>query len=461
MECAQNISSCVETLRAQLLVASRGWTECQSDHTIFPHQVKLLRAVLDPLYDKHGFAAAHWCTFYVASSMGQLTSTAGCKGECTGGNQLCAITSRITSPMIGLQSCVCSSLTRRFGQPPIQDETGVDLHPWGIYLADRALSKARAVKRTPTWEEISDVLQLIKRHMVEPVDEEPLHGFLWRLVATDPPVSGITHPAHFAHRACLLFHHGQCDHPCRECAHGIGHGLYYRELDVHAAIHRCVTMHRVGDTSSWHILNDTQWWRGCAGGAFHSWFNSMTFSSQQQALDAPHTVMREACYSGHEVACAMGQSPEVVSMWASECFHALGLDGAQDRLDEAKHGKCGARATVANLTSAALRLIHTLPPDGRTKPVGTEWELHAYRMPIFHEKRARGVELLGTIPTAYIRSHVKTLLALVSDADNDVRGNALRVLQRVRPLLEDKEASVRDAVDRVFWMSAGRGDSAV
>ena len=188
--CARDIAGCVQALHGRLLTASEEWSECDSDGTVLPRAAALISTVLDPVYDTHGFSAAHWCSFYVASAMGKLKHS--CTGDCKGGSGACEHPG-LASPMIGLAPCVCASLTGRFGAPPIKDGANVDLHPWGIYLAERLLAKARASRRAVAWAEVSDVLQLVKQHMVGPVDEEPLHGFLWRTVAADPTLSGVTH----------------------------------------------------------------------------------------------------------------------------------------------------------------------------------------------------------------------------------------------------------------------------
>jgi hypothetical protein len=285
--CAHDIAACVQALHPLLLSASTGWTECHSEGFVLRHQARLLGRVLDPTHDQHGYSAAQWCALYSSSAL--VPMRGACVGQCSSDNDVCgwpaaenASRAGVVSPMFGLQPCVCASLHRQFGWPPLNGSATMDLHPWGVYLAERTLAKARIHQRAPTWAELSNVLEQIKRHMISPVDEEPMHGYLWRMLATNATLSGITHPAHFAHKACSLFHDGKCREACYECGHGVGHGLFYRDLDIHTAIDKCLTMGHAaqsGEQGS-HVLNDANWKRGCASGAFHSWFNSMTFPDQ-------------------------------------------------------------------------------------------------------------------------------------------------------------------------------------
>ena len=282
----------------------------------------------------------------------------------------------------------------------------MDLHPWGMFLADRMLDKVRDQGRPPLFTEVREYLSLIKKHMVGWIDEEPLHGFLWRTLAANREVSGISSPAAYAHQACALFYNPGCQHSCRECAHGIGHGLYYRMKTINSAIEHCVSLtHSSSNGSSvgWsQILRDTSWKMACAGGAFHSWFNSMIWRDQQPALEAYD--MTTLCENGE-----LASQGEARVAWSKVCRKALGFDGAQERLALAQRGECGSRASSAIVLGVALSRIHN----------GTSVDI-----------TASGIELLSTLPSSEVHHHMAALVALLTHPEEDLRAVSLMALTK-------------------------------
>ena len=282
----------------------------------------------------------------------------------------------------------------------------MDLHPWGMFLADRLLDKARDLGRPLVITEVSEHLLLIKQHMVGRIDEEPLHGFLWRTVAADRGVSGVSHLATYAHQACALFYSSGCQHSCRECAHGIGHGLYYHMKTINNAIEHCVSLAHSssnGSSMGWsHILRDMSWKMACAGGAFHSWFNSMTWRDQQPALEAKD--MATLCENGQ-----LASQGEARVAWSKVCREALGFDGAQERLALAQRGECGNRASSAIVLGVALSRIHN----------GTSVDI-----------TASGIELLSTLPSLEVHLHMAALVALLTHPEEDLRAVSLMALTK-------------------------------
>ena len=449
MHCSRDIAACVDGLRAQITNASRGWSSCHSDSTIFPQQVMLLHRLLSPLYDRHGFAAAQLCCLYVADGMlGNHESKSACSltsdHECDAGPSCLASS---YDKNYGLPPCVCSALERQFGPAPMRLGSGMDLHPWGMFLADRMLDKARDLGRPPLFTEVSEHLSLIKQHMLRWIDEEPLHGFLWRTLAADRGVSSISDPATYAHQACALFYNPGCQHSCRECAHGIGHGLYHRMKTINSAIEHCVSLAHSSSNGSmgWsHILRDMSWKMACADGAFHSWFNSMTWRDQQPALQAKE--MNSLCENGQLASqgearvawskvCLLTYLPTYLLTdlltylltdlptylltdlptylprvaWSKVCREALGFDGAQERLALAQRGECGRRAPSAIVLGVALSRIHN----------GTSVDI-----------TASGIELLSTLPSSEVHLHMATLVALLTHPEEDLRAVSLMAVAK-------------------------------
>lgn len=407
--CSRDIAACVDGLRAQIINASRGWSTCLSDSTIFPQQATLLNKWLSPLYAKHGFDAAQLCCLYVADGMlGTHERKSACSltsnRECDAGSSCLASSPHDTN--YGLPPCVCSAVERQFGPAPMRLGSGMDLHPWGMFLADRILDSARALRRPLLFTEVSEQLLLIKQHMVGWIDEEPLHGFLWRALAADRGVSGISQPAVFAHQACAIFYSPGCQHSCRECAHGIGHGLYYRLKTVHSAIEHCVSLaHGISNGSSvgWsHILRDVNWQMACADGAFHSWFNSMTWQDQQPALQAKS--MATLCEDGQ-----LASHGEARVAWSKVCHEALGFDGAQERLELAQNGECGRRAPSSIVLNVALSRIHN----------STSVDIIA-----------SGIKLLSTLPSSEVHLHMAMLFAFLTHPEEDLRATSLTAVTK-------------------------------
>ena len=407
--CSRDIAACIDGLRAQIANASHAWTDCVSDNTIFPQQATLLHIWLGPLHDRHGFAAAQLCGLYVADGMrGEHEPKRRCSFalDCERGATASCSASADDKNSYGLPPCVCSALEHQFGPAPMRSDSGMDLHPWGMFLADRILDRARTLRRPPWWTEVSEQLLLIRQHMVGRIDEEPLHGFLWRLLAADRGLSGITHVATFAHQACSLFYESVCRHTCLECAHGIGHGVYYRLNTIDRAVEYCVSLaHSISNSSSVgrsHVLRDINWQMACAGGAFHSWFNSMTWLDQQPALQAKD--MGTLCDEGR-----MASRGEARAAWSRVCREALGFEGAQDRLALAQMGKCGRHAPSAAVLDVAMSRIHN----------GSSVDI-----------TASGIELLSTLPSAQVYPHVARLVALMEHSQEDLRAASLRAVAK-------------------------------
>lgn len=163
----------------------------------------------------------------------------------------------------------------------------------------------------------------------------------------------------------------------------------------------------------------------------------MRLHPQQAGLEA--RPPREECFRGREAARAAGQRLEVLSIWSRDCHHVNSLEGAQDRLDAAQLGRCGARATAANVMSAALELIRTpreIPPA--PEGAGTGWEEAFWRILII-EKRTRGLELLHTLSPVDTMRHFPMRMMLVGDEAEDVRASALTTLAKLVPTLRQLE----------------------
>eukprot|EP00966_Prymnesium_polylepis_P214601 4969611-Prymnesium_polylepis.1 len=295
-------------------------------------QAAVYKETLSPIMQKHGYTGALWCAFFTLrmfhepdpndpqpnqpfyrlwyDSLVCPWDIAGCGHEPLGhggperdGAPTEWATDREHPQYKGegdrrAMSCgLCGHLLRTFGKPPFRmadnvlkplpqgiweyepyTRTHMDMHPFGAWLANDHFLHGRNLDQT---------VANINVHKAS--NGEEIHGFTWqylRLLAYDNhQLSGTRKPAEqlnideagwHANQICKTtwYRAGQSHD---DCAHAVGHGMFYYFMNIGRGAQGCWTDHTADDAPDWLTPKDLLKWRWlCTTGIYHSALNTIS-----------------------------------------------------------------------------------------------------------------------------------------------------------------------------------------
>jgi len=323
-----DVQMCIRQTAVVLSTQRPDWdSACLAQSAVFNTQAEILKPVWDAAFVK-GFDVALWCATFFAKypfwNMSVCPTTCDASssvnprehtrykviGPFTETDAVGRAESSLIAPVslpdsvmepfgfhpleisdndnqhVHMSCAYCSSLYKLLGTPEqfrqnvLPESNGhhawMDLHPFGIYLANRMVSlSTRAF----------DMLTNISTRYW--ADEEPLHGFIWTILQL-PTIGNIIdglQPLEWASQFCaaLLPHRG-VEIQLKllfECAHASGHGFFHR-FGLSSAIDGCNNASMpmfTGDTWKAKTPPSRIWQNGCVSGAFHTFYTNLSFGT--------------------------------------------------------------------------------------------------------------------------------------------------------------------------------------
>eukprot|EP00326_Haptolina_ericina_P033261 CAMPEP_0181245200 /NCGR_PEP_ID=MMETSP1096-20121128/43290_1 /TAXON_ID=156174 ORGANISM="Chrysochromulina ericina, Strain CCMP281" /NCGR_SAMPLE_ID=MMETSP1096 /ASSEMBLY_ACC=CAM_ASM_000453 /LENGTH=638 /DNA_ID=CAMNT_0023341847 /DNA_START=39 /DNA_END=1952 /DNA_ORIENTATION=+ len=396
MEFVQDLEQCIRDTAAGVASAFFDWGDnCKPGTYIVDAQAAVYKQTLSPIMEKHGYTGALWCAFFSLRMFHEPDpndpqpnqpfyklwyDSLVCPWESNGWDFTCGNEplgkngyeqdgvptewagvrqhpQYVGEPERRAMSCgLCGHLRRVFGKPPYRvadvvpnplpkgiwnfnEGTHMDMHPFGAWLANDHMEHGRDLGQT---------VHNINVHKAS--NGEEIHGFTWqylRLLAQDnhqlsgnrrpPDQLSVDEAGQAAARICEPSWNlaGQSHD---DCAHAVGHGMFYYFMDIGRAAQGCWTDHTADNVPNWLSSKELLKWRWlCTTGIYHSALNTLSVNGYH-AIDQRGEVAEDFVCKKDETRDAGGRLPEF-----ERCAAGLGAGGAEWKIRMVREGACPVR----------------------------------------------------------------------------------------------------------------------